>query len=361
MRCSIRGLGRALIVGPIFVLLACSEDLASPTAASVTGDTEASIRPGTSSRIAFASSRDRALEIYVMNADGTSQTRLTNSTEAVNRFPVWSPDGARILFSGCLEGDAHLFVMNADGSNQRRLAAAYSCETLSEIPDWSPDGRRIVFVSDDVLRIINADGTGSRELTNADLGSEDSPSWAPNGRRIAFVRAWNVHVINPDGSAPRQLTNEPSYTNPMPVWSPRSREVAFVSHRDGNFEIYTMNSDGSRQTRLTNAPDACPDGPFDCGDQQPAWSPNGRKIVFTSERDGDAEIYVMNADGTRQTRLTHSAGRDVNPKWSRNGRKIFFTSNRDGNPEIYVMNADGTGQINFTRNPAEDIQHDPSN
>jgi Tol biopolymer transport system component len=359
MHFSLRDLRKTLISGPLVALLACGgEDLASPSVGSVNGGTEASIK---SSRITFASSRDRIYEIYAMNGDGSGQTRLTNSTEAINRFPVWSPDDSRILFIGCLEGDAHLFVMNADGSNQTRLAAAFSCDTDTEIPDWSPDGSQIVFVNDNFLRIINVDGTGSRRLTNDDSDSERNPAWSPNGRRIAFVRGRNVHVVNPDGSAPRQLTNEPSFTNPMPAWSPNSRKIAFVSRRDGNFEIYTMNSDGSRQTRLTNAADACPDGNFDCGDQQPAWSPNGRKIVFTSDRDGNDEIYVMNADGTRQTRLTNSAGRDIKPKWSRNGRKIFFTSNRDGNPEIYVMNADGTGQVNLTRNPAEDFDHDNSN
>jgi Tol biopolymer transport system component len=366
VRCSSSSFSRALILLLSLVLLSCSgEDSVSPTnGPEASPDDPTGVDGGSEARrearIAFASSRDRIYEIHVMDADGSGQTRLTHSTEAINQFPIWSPDATRILFLGCLEGDAHLFVMNADGSNQTRLAPAFSCGVDTEIPDWSPDGGQIVYVGDNFLRIINADGTGSRRLTSDDSDSERSPAWSPNGRRIAFARGRNVHVIKPDGSQPRQLTDEPSFTSPMPAWSPNNRRIAFVSHRDGNFEIYTMNADGTRQTRLTNAPDACPTQPFDCGDQQPAWSPNGRKIVFTSDRDGNDEIYVMNANGTRQTRLTNNVGRDVKPQWSRNGKKILFTSNRDGNPEIYIMNADGTGQTNLSQNAAEDFDADLS-
>lgn len=116
-----------------------------------------------------------------------------------------------------------------------------------------------------------------------------------------------------------------------------------------------MNADGGDQVRRTMAPDGCPViQPYDCGDRQPAWSPNGSKIAFTSDRDGDDEIYIMNADGTGEAQLTGSAGQDRRPEWSRDGSKIFFESNRDGNPEIYIMNADGSEQTNLTKNPGED-------
>jgi Tol biopolymer transport system component len=90
-------------------------------------------------------------------------------------------------------------------------------------------------------------------------------------------------------------------------------------------------------------------------DGDPAWSPNGRRIAFTSERDGgDREVYVMNADGTDQVRLTTSAGFDENPSWSPNGRLIAFDSMRDGNLEVYVMNVDGTNVRRVTDHPAID-------
>jgi Tol biopolymer transport system component len=122
-------------------------------------------------------------------------------------------------------------------------------------------------------------------------------------------------------------------------------KIAFASDRDGNFEIYSMDADGGGQTRLTE----------DTGeDYSPAWSPDGSRIAFVSTRDGNAEIYVMNADGSGQTRLTNSTAGDLAPAWTRDGSQIGFVTNRDGNDEIYLMNADGSNQTNLTNNPADD-------
>ena len=127
-------------------------------------------------------------------------------------------------------------------------------------------------------------------------------------------------------------------------------KIVFFSDRDGNAEIYVMNADGSSQTNLTNNPAA--------DDEFPAWSPDGSKIAFTSRRDGNAEIYVMNADGSSQTRLTNNPAADYLPAWSPDGSKIAFASSRDGNAEIYVMNADGSSQTRLTNNGALDWSPD---
>ena len=86
----------------------------------------------------------------------------------------------------------------------------------------------------------------------------------------------------------------------------------------------------------------------------PSWSPDGRKIVFVNDRDGNFDMYVMNADGSGQRNLTRHPSHDSDPEWSPDGKKIAFTTKREGNFEIYVMNADGSGQHNLTRNPAVD-------
>jgi len=122
-------------------------------------------------------------------------------------------------------------------------------------------------------------------------------------------------------------------------------KIAFASDRDGNFEIYSMDADGGAQIRLTEDPGE---------DFSPSWSPDGARLVFVSTRDGNAEIYVMNADGTGQTRLTNNTASDISPAWSPNGSQIGFVSNRDGNDEIYLMNPDGTNQTNLTQNAADD-------
>jgi Tol biopolymer transport system component len=122
-------------------------------------------------------------------------------------------------------------------------------------------------------------------------------------------------------------------------------KIAFESERDGNIEIYVMDADGSSQTRLTNNP---------TDDNDPAWSADGQKIAFDSNRDGNYKIYVMNADGSALTRLTDNLTDDGFPTWSADGQKIAFMSARDGNDEIYVMNADGSAQTRLTTNQLKD-------
>ena len=122
-------------------------------------------------------------------------------------------------------------------------------------------------------------------------------------------------------------------------------KIAFASDRDGDYEIYVMDADGSNVTQLTsNSVD----------DWAPVWSPDGSKIAFTHEVDGDLEIYVMNSNGSDTIRLTNSSGVDDNPAWSSDGSQIAFDSERSGNyTEIYIMNIDGTNQTVITTNQSD--------
>jgi Tol biopolymer transport system component len=122
--------------------------------------------------------------------------------------------------------------------------------------------------------------------------------------------------------------------------------IAFSSDRNGNEEIYTMNFDGTAVERLTNN---------SAYDNSPSWSKDGSIIAFVSNRDGNHEIYIMNADGSVQTRLTNNLGEDYGADWSPDGTQIVFNSNRTGNHEIYIMNADGSMQTNITNNVASDV------
>ena len=130
-----------------------------------------------------------------------------------------------------------------------------------------------------------------------------------------------------------------------PSWSPDGRRIVFFSHRDNNQEIYVMNADGTHQMRLTDNP---------ASDAEPSWSPDGLNIAFASDRDGNSEIYMMNADGSNQTRLTDNPANDSYPSWSPDGIRIVFQSDRDGNLDLYSMNADGTDLTRLTIHPAPD-------
>jgi TolB protein len=249
--------------------------------------------------------------------------------------------------------------VRSDGSGLRRLTRTVA-RGFDVFPVWSPDGRKLAFlrldgdgdIQNEGVYVINADGSGQRKLTDdAELAP---PDWSPDGRTIAFqsLRDGNseIYVMNADGSGQRNLTRSPATDSFFPdiqartaqhsAWSPNGRTIVFVSNRGGNRDIYVMNADGSGLQRLTRNPKS---------DDDPVWSPDGRTIAFVSRRDGNPEVYVMNADGSEQRNLTRNPGRDRAPAWSPGGRTIAFHSNRDRNSEIYLMNADGSGQHNLTR------------
>ena len=277
-------------------------------------------------RIAFMSDRDGNWEIYVMDADGGNQRRLTNNPSR-DISPSWSPDGKRIAFESDRDGHpdvipgwftSEIYVMDNDGGNQQKLTNNPSRDTS---PSWSPDGKRIAFQSD-------RDGNFNVE----------------------------IYVIDADGSNPQNLTNNPT-ADYFPSWSPDGKRIVFSAVREGHFknglnltfEIYVMDADGDNQQRLTENRK---------NDWFPSWSPDGERIAFAADRKGDFEnfeIYVMDADGGNQQKLTENRVYDWSPSWSPDGERIVFMSERDGNPQIYVMDADGGNQQNLTNNPHVDV------
>ena len=176
-------------------------------------------------------------------------TQLTRNSD-VDWFPAWPSDGSRIAFTSHRDGDPEIYVMNADGSNVTQL---------TNNSNW-------IWYS----------------------------KWSPDGGKVAYLLGQEIYVMNADGSNITQLTNNSVYDG-YPAWSPDGSKIAFTSTRDGDYEIYgdqeieiyVMNADGSNVTQLTDNSDV---------DLGPAWSPDGSRIAFVSDRDGDWEIYVMDVD-----------------------------------------------------------------
>jgi len=302
---------------------------------------------------------------------------LTNSP-----FPATPPQTSpyKIVFASNRDGNAQIYLMNADGSNQTRLT---NNSTNDESPMWSPDNTRILFQSDRdnpysgaaEIYVMNSDGTAQTRLTN-NTQDDSCPVWSPDGSKVVFQSARNdlyyqVYVMNADGT--NQVNISSGTTNEgQPSWSPDGTKIAFTSERDhpGTPSIYVMNADGSNQTRLTFSSS-------EIRDEQPVWSPDGTKIAFVSTRDSvveswqetddeggmvqrsavrtNKEVYVMNADGSNQVRLTNNLENDDSPGWSNDGTKIIFRSERERDwcdpiQQVWIMNADGGNQIDISNN-----------
>jgi TolB protein len=175
-----------------------------------------------------------------------------------------------------------------------------------------------------------------------------TPTPLPGAHLVAFesYRDGNgeIYLLDTQSGKLTDLTRNPA-DDRAPAWRPDGAAIAFESHRDGNWEIYVLNLTDGSLTRLTKDP---------AYDGSPAWSPDGTQIAFESYRDGNLEIYVTSAEGGTPRCLTENDAGDYGPAWSPDGQDIAFTSWRDGNKEVYVVPVDGGEVRNLTQNPADD-------
>ncbi len=301
---------------------------------------------------------EQTCDIWVMNADGSEQTNLTNTPEINETAPAWSPDGTRIAFVEGVGGLNRLMMMKADGTER---AAITEEPSLQFGPTWSPGGTQIAFVRQvpgqeitiqfDIL-VINVDGTGEVNITSSDY-DELEPSWSPDGAKIAFAAVrpewsqdpdtgepvlyaqWEIVAVNPDGTGEQILSAGDTGTprallleeDRSPAWSPDSRMLVFMSQSVDPcctpWQIWKVNRDGTGAAVLSDNPEV--------NDLWPAFSPDGTLIVFTSDRDatagGELDVYTMPAPpsppaaanpetAASVTRLTTS-GNSSHPSWGR--------------------------------------------
>jgi Tol biopolymer transport system component len=284
-------------------------------------------------QLVYQASNGTNNEIYTVSWNGLSEPQILLSDSADGNYPVWSPDGKKIAFFSRRLGHWALFAMNVDGTGQKALT---DNTVFGSVASWSQDSTKIVFnpwhntEAPPFIAAVNTDGSNYIELTKG-RNDDNNPVWSPTGDTILFS-SWKsgrlqIYSIKSDGSGLVQLTKS-SGGNDSPVWSPDGTKIAFVSWRDSkypndceggdcNFEIYVMNADGSNQTRITDNP---------AEDWAPAWSPDGTKIAFQSLRNepahpkdcGDkcnSEIYVMNVNGSDVMRITENETPDFNISW----------------------------------------------
>ena len=279
------------------------------------------------SKIAFTSEQTGNRDIFVIDVDATEEIQITFE-DSDDWQPTWSPDGAKIAFCSNRSGNDDIYVMDADGTNPVNLTnhPADECEA-----GWSPSGEKIVFIS-----------TRAGDWKN---NPEDN---------------WEIYVMDADGSNQTRLTHTPGYDlTTGQAWSPDGAKIVFCSNMDkkylsgvpnqfDGFDLYIMDADGSNIRQLT----------FTEGqDSYPYWSPDGRKISYAhadknasieSHGGENYEIYVINTDGTGITRLTNDPGFDFEGWWSPDSKRIVYTSGQPNQLGIYLMNADGADKRRLT-------------
>src|SRR2546421_2492805 len=284
------------------------------------------------SRTFRTDSGDLRSRIVITDPHGRHWRRLTPPGASFGEAPLaFSPNGRRILVErsgGPFNGQ--LFIMNSDGTHAVKLPGARGSSG-----GFSPNGREVVF-ADQHIFVIHVGGTHLRRLTGP-YGYEESPSFSPNGRKILFSRvtgAWaeqtQIFVMNADGRHVRQLTHKSSSSfneySAQPAYSPDGHKVVFSSTLGGGRAIYIMNADASGIQRLTNIvyPGGVVEPPprVSDSDEQPSFSPDSRQIVFTryfpfKEDVGRerSEVWLMYADGSHQRRLAASPEGDSSPAW----------------------------------------------
>jgi TolB protein len=274
--------------------------------------------------------------IYVIRVDGRGERPLRRGSVAAGAVGLaWSPDGRKLAFSNWSTG---IWVMNADGSGLMRLLAPaeISAKGLGE-PSWSPLGRRIAFTA---LRdkgrwdiwVVNADGTNAHRLLRAPRPGLYQVDWSPFGNRFALTElGWflRVYVMKTNGTHLRAINPGSMFEAAMPHWSPQGYKIAFMGWPAGpsmsdaeslmqEAEVWVLDVNQDHAQRLTHNTVI---------DSNPAWSPDGSRIVFlrghelrtlfvgAPEKSSRGEIYVMNADGTGVTRLTHNGVGEGSPAW----------------------------------------------
>lgn len=277
-------------------------------------------------RIAFTSSRmfGRA-NIYVVGTDGTGLRRLT-----FNPFfedcPAWAPGGHTLAFNRGIGLDAgtDIYLIDADGRNERRLTT----DMQAGAPTWSADGQRLAFHAgtgaERDIHTIAVDGTNMQKLT-ATAGEDAYPAFSADGRFIAFHTTrhnttksgrpdewnWELYLMTADGIANKRLTEHPA-ADKFPAWSHDGQRIAFLSNRTGDWEVFVMDNDGAQVRQVTQE-----SGRMRRAMGRISWSPDDRYIAYAAlpEKNGDLEILIMRISGAGRQPLTSIFGDDFNPAW----------------------------------------------
>lgn len=280
-------------------------------------------RTGIGAQLLFEGNSGTRRDIYLVNANGTGLTNLTNGGFTATQFisPAWSPTGEKIAFAAKEYGNFDIFVMNLNTRAVQRM-------TLSSIDDdtpiWAPDESFLVCVDKngsllkiDVSDPVNIAPVSLNGGTAASVGK--NPVWSPDGHRIAFEANNDIYMIEFLTNTPKPYTQWIVYrvtTSPAndhsPSWSPDSRTLTFISDRTGSDDIYALAGSFKEAEGL-----AVRLSTTDLEDEsEVSWSPDGSKLIYVSEVSGTKEIFMMSPSGADVVRLTTNNVDDYAPAWA---------------------------------------------
>jgi Tol biopolymer transport system component/DNA-binding winged helix-turn-helix (wHTH) protein len=355
----------------------------------------------------WSGEKDNNSDIYVRLVDGGNSVRLTDHPgDDVN--PVWSPDGGTIAFYRTAPDGDGIFLVPALGGAERKLTGAWANRFgfgSHTWIHWAPDGKWLV-VSDKAsaeepfsLYLLSPETLEKRRLTSppASVVGDCSPAFSPDGSQVAFVRVMSavvgeVYLVSVNGGEGKRLTFDGAGASTL-AWTPNGREIVFSSHHGGKSRLFRIPVEGgatewlsatgadshypafSREgNRLAWRHNTVDTDIFRLAikaetsasladlivstalEASPRYSPDGKRIVFVSNRSGSDEIWVCGSEGENPVRLTAFRGPLAgSPSWSPDGKQIVFDCRPEGNADLYVISAEGGQTRRLTTDPAEDI------
>tara|TARA_Y100001958_G_C21235013_1_gene561252 strand:+ start:1338 stop:2408 length:1071 start_codon:yes stop_codon:yes gene_type:complete len=316
-------------------------------------------------QIVFSSRRWWNYDIFISDLSGGNTTQLTKN-QWIDFNPSISHDSKKISFISNRDGNREIYIVDLtwmDGYSQWSVSNLKNITNSNEndwTPVFSPVEDKLLFstyfpeTDNYDIFIMDYNGENKENLTNTS-SYEKFPQFSPDGSFIIYQgwqgRMMEIFFISLLEKEKINITRNNKSNDIIShgnSFSPDGQSIVFTSERDGNRNIYKMTINGDMIERITS---------HEADDYEPVFSPDGQSIVFTSERDGNKEIYSIDLETLKIKNLSNSNGDDWNPRFYPENQKIVFQSNRDGNWEIYTMSINGSSQQNISNHPATDYSY----
>lgn len=278
----------------------------------------------------------------IKGADGQYRYLANKFADDILKFLTGKegPFTTRVFFVGESGDSKNIYAMNFGGHRVKKITSGNS---INIFPSPNPNGTKVAYISfrdgAPAVFITNLKNGGTVRLNLS--GPADFVSWSPQGNKLAVALTSDyynteIYTVDTDGGNLKKLTSTEGI-NTSPSFSPDGSMIAFVSNRGGSPQIYTMNSDGTDQQRIT----------FNEGNYNtsPAWSPDGKMIAFTSLVNGALQVFIMNSDGSGERQVTNTPYSANHPAWTRDSRILSFDTEVEGRQELYMIDVNESGMM----------------